>query len=67
MTGNFGTLFATEPAPGLIMKQVKWDANAIRFHSPAEHVIIDQTYDLEMQIYHKVSPFFLTNLLIGYI
>jgi carbonic anhydrase len=44
---------------------VKWSIDHVRFHYRSEHSIGNKTFDLEMQIWHKVSFQSLYLLLIG--
>lgn len=65
--GDFGGVFASETLPiASSTRQVRWDANEIRFHYPSEHIVNNKTYDLEMQIFHKVPLYYLYNF-IGYL
>lgn len=61
--GDFGGLYAAETLSSPSNRQVKWDAYMIRFHYPAEHVVLGKTYDLEMKIFHKVINFICLTLL----
>jgi len=37
--GDFGRMIIKEPANNDLTKIVKWDAESIRFHYPAEHLV----------------------------
>ncbi len=46
--GNFGGLYAAEPAKNAANHVVYWQSSNIRFHYPTEHALNGTTYDLEM-------------------
>jgi carbonic anhydrase len=54
-TGDFGSIFITEPSDYAATQVIKWQAKDVRFHYPSEHTIAGVSYDLEMQIHHVVS------------
>lgn len=57
-TKGFFGFWGAEPFPNPIVNYVvKWSFDHIRFHYPAEHVFNGTKYDLEMQVFHTVSPF----------
>jgi carbonic anhydrase len=45
--------YAADPQTNSNNRQVLWDFDHIRFHSPAEHTFNGTQYDLEMQIFHS--------------
>ena len=49
--GKFGYLYGTEPLTSVANGQIKWEANELRFHTPAEHIIKGKQYYMEMQIF----------------
>lgn len=55
--GNFGQLYGTEAYKSTTSKQILWGATSIRFKYPAEHIIQNTTYDLEMQVMLVVSDY----------
>lgn len=64
--GSFGTMFAKEPSIDDSSKIVQFSGYEVRFHWPAEHLINGTQFDLEMQIFMKVT-LILFILTIGYI
>lgn len=53
--GDFGMFISPEPSDYLATQIVRWNAEYIKFHYPSEHTYAGTTYDVEMQIYHRVS------------
>ena len=47
--------YASDPQKTTSNRQVKWDFDHVRVHTPAEHTFNGTQYDLEMQIFHLVS------------
>lgn len=45
---KIGGIYAAEPLASPQNHQLYWATENIRFHHPAEHMINDTTYDLEM-------------------
>ena len=50
---NLGGYYGAEPLKNPQNVQLYWEIDNIRFHHPAEHIVNDTVYDLEMQIFAK--------------